>query len=260
MLSVSEYIDHGFSRPYHVDKEQKQAIGTIKHLNGNTFVYGKAAGTLTPNMGAKIKNPQDVSQEIIGAAAVSGATKITVTLDSTDGPTYNRKMPENYLANGVIVIFPAAKSCMVRTIISNTAQTATNSSTKTFDVELDAPIVCDLTTSDVAEMTASPWAAVVPNTATKLTDNLCSVCGIPTCDAVDGDFLWFQIGGMTWTSPDAALGAGASNRDARYNGDGSVSDGDDTNTADIEQRAGFVVANDKGGGQGAPFIMLDPMV
>ena len=232
----------GSGRPYEPDDVQKFPIGTVIQLGIDKFVYGKAAGTLAPNMAAKIKNPQDVSQEVIGAAAVAGVTSIVLTLDNTDGPTYNGLLPENYLAGGRVVVFPAAGGVtfFVRGILSNTAVT-TNGSTATFTVELDAPIPCALTTSDVAEAIASPWAAVVPNTATKLTDNLCSVCGIPTCRATTGQFLWFQIGGIIWDSPDAACGAGASNRDVRYNGDGSVSDGDDTNTADIEQRCGFVL-------------------
>ena len=255
------YAFEGAGRPWKPDDIQQVPIGTVIQLGIDKFVYGHAAGTVIPNFGAKIKNPQDVSQEIIGADADIYATSIVLTLDNTDGPTYNGLLPENYLAGGRVVVFPAGNDPenFTRTILSNTAVTV-NGGTATFTVELDAPIPVALTTSDVAEAMASPWAAVVPNTATKLTDNLCSVCGIPTCKATSGQFLWFQIGGIIWTSPDAALGAGASNRDARYNGDGSVSDGDDIYTADIEQRCGFVLANDKGEGQGAPFIMLDPMV
>lgn len=254
------FIMSGSGRPYEADDVQKFPIGTVLSLGLDKFVYGKAAGTVIPNMAAKIKDPQCASQEVLGADAVAGATSIVITLDSTDGPTYNGNLPANYLAGGRVVIFPAGNDPedIVRGILSNTAITGGAGGTTT--IELDAPIPIALTTSDVAEAIASPWAAVVPNTATKLTDNLCSVCGVPTCPATSGQFLWFQVGGITWVSPDAALGAGASNRDARYNGDGSISDGDDTNTADIEQRAGFVVCNDKGGGQGAPFVMLDPMV
>jgi len=251
----------GAGRPWKVDTTQQFPIGTVIQLGIDKFVYGKAAGTVLPNFGGKVKDPQTVSQEVLGAAADIYATTITLTLDSTDGPTYNGLLPENYLAGGRVVVFPAGNDPenFQRTILSNTAVTV-NGGTATFDVTLDAPIPIALTTSDVAEATCSPWAAVVPNTSTKLTDNLCSVCGIPTCKATSGQFLWFQIGGIMWVSPDAACGAGASNRDVRYNGDGSVSDGDDTNTIDIEQRCGWVVANDKGGGQGAPFIMMDPMV
>jgi len=251
----------GAGRPWKPDTVQQFPIGTVIQLGIDKFVYGCAAGTVLPNFGAKIKNPQDISQEIIGADAAIYATTITLTLDNTDGPAYDGLLPENYLAGGRVVVFPAGNDPedFVRTILSNTAVTV-NGSTATFDVELDAPIPIALTVSDVAEAVASPWAAVVPGTATKLADNLCSVCGIPTCVATSGQFLWFQIGGIIWSSPDAALGAGASNRDARYNGDGSISDGDDVNTTLIEQRCGFVVANDKGAGQGAPFIMLDPMV
>lgn len=251
----------GVGRPYEADTYQKYPIGTVMQLGIDKFVYGKAAGTVIPNFGAKIKNPQDVSQEAIGAAAAIGATTITLTLDNTDGPAYDGLLPANYLAGGRVVVFPAGNDPenFTRSILSNTAVTV-NGSTATFDVELDAPIPIALTTSDVAEAIASPWAAVVPGTATRLTDNICSVCGVPTCKATSGQFLWFQVAGIIWVSPDAALGTGASNRAARYNGDGSLSDGDDTNTTVIAQDGGWVVANDKGAGQGAPFVMMASLI
>ncbi len=235
-------------------------IGSRLALGGRVFHYAKSGGVLTPNMGAKIKNPQDVSQEVLGAAAVAGATSIVLKLDNTDGPTYDGLLPANYLAGGYVVVFPAGDPAFVRGIISHTAVTV-NAGTASFTALLDAPIPCDLTIADVAEAMASPYALVVPNTATKLTDNLTTTIGVPACPAISGDHLWLQTWGPCWVSPHAAVGALASNKAAYFVGDGALGEGQETTgiadkIAVIGQYAGFVLANDKGGGQGAPFVML----
>jgi hypothetical protein len=229
-------------------------VGSRLMIGARVFHYAKAGGSLIPDMGAKVKNPQDVSQEVLGAAATKGDTSLVLTLDNTDGPSYNGLLPADYLKGGYAVVFPAAgNKAFVRGILSNTAVTV-NPGTATFTVTLDAPIPLNLTTSDLAEAMASPYACVAPNTATKLQDNLCTSIGVPTVPAVSGDYLWIQTWGPCWVAPHAGLGTGASNRAAYFVGDGALAD--EADATPIEQIAGFVLANDKGGGQGAPFVML----
>lgn len=234
---------------------QMYPIGFGIKMGNRVYHYAHAEGTLVPDLGAKVKNPQDISQEALGAAASAGDTSIVLTLDNTDGPTYNGLLPQDYLKGGTVVIFPAGgNKTIIRGIKSNTAVTV-NPSTAHFTVTLDAPIPCDLTIADVAEAIASPYKAVVPYTATKLSCELSACCGIPSVPAVDGDYLWLQTAGPTWAAPDAGLGVGANNREAVFGGDGALAS--PKTLTHGEQRAGYVMGNDKGDGQGAPFVFLD---
>jgi len=237
------------------DSAQLYDIGAWFYYNNCWYVYSKAGGTVAMNMGAKIKDPQTVSNETVGAAAAQYATELIITVDSTDGPSYDGTLPKDYLKGGDVVVFLTAGATygFKRGILRNTA-VASGGGTSTLTLDMPIPYAVDAAAT--AEAQCHFARVVVPNTSTKLQDNLCSVAGIPVCRATSGQWLWLQTWGPCWTSPDAALGAGASNRDGRFNGDGSISDGDDTNTADIEQQAGWVIANDKGAGQGAPFVYL----
>lgn len=242
-----------------VSTVQRYEIGARLQIGPRVYHYAKAGGTLNPSMGAKIKNPQDVSQHVLGANAAVGATELVLTLDNTDGPTYNGLLPADYLKGGTVVVF-AALGTFVRGITGNTAVTV-NAGTATFTATLDAPIPVAVTTADNAEAIASMYANVVPNTATKLTDNLTACCGVPSRAAVSGEYVWLQTWGPSWVSPHAAVGVAASDKAAYFVGDGALGQGAETTgiaaaIGTIGQLAGFVMANDKGGGQGAPFIML----
>jgi hypothetical protein len=240
-----------------IDSSQLYDIATKWVYNGKVYHYAYAAGTIGGNMGAKIKDPQLVSQETVGAAAAIYATQLTITLDTTDGTDYDGNIAANYLKGGNVVVFVTAGATytFVRGILRNTAVTGSAGGTSV--LTLDAPIPVAVDAAAVAEADASPWAAIVPNTGTKLQDNLVSCCGVPTVRLTSGHWGWVQTWGPCWISPAASLGDNTtSNRGAWFQGDASLADGAATDTHGLQQYAGWVMNNDKGAGQGAPFVYL----
>jgi hypothetical protein len=241
------------------DTIQQYDIGTKFEYNGKVYFYAKAAGTVVPNMGAKVKNEQDTQQRAIQAIAAQYATSITVTTVSPDGPSYNGSFAKDYLKGGHVVVFPAVGMTYTfcRGIVGNDVLAAAG----TLKLYLDAPIPVALTTSGAAEINASPWAAVVPNTATHVTDNLTACCGVPTLRTTTGTWLWVQTWGPCWVSPHSGVGAAASDLAAFFVGDGSLGQGHESTgisytIGEIGQHAGWVMSEGHGGGQAAPFVYL----
>jgi hypothetical protein len=185
---------------------------------------------------------------------------IVLGLDNTDGPTYNGLLTKDYLKNGYVVVF-AALGTFVRQILSNTAVTV-NAGIAYTTVTLDAPTPVDVTVADTAEAIASPYALVAQGADCKINQGFCTTIGVPTVAAISGQFLWLQTWGPCWVSPHALVGSRDTDKAAFFVGDGSLGDGGEVSPTGgltqsvIAQRAGFVLANDKGTGQGAPFIML----
>jgi hypothetical protein len=241
------------------DTVQQYDIGTKWDFNGKTYHYAYAGGTVTPNMGAKIKNEQDTQQRAIQANAAQYATEITITTVSPDGPSYDGTFAKNYLKGGHVVVFPAAG--MVYTFCRGIMGNDVLAAAGTLKLYLDAPIPYAITTSGHAEVMASPWANVVPNTSTHVTDNLTACCGIPAVRATVGQWLWVQTWGPVWNSPHAGVGAAASDMGVYMLGDGSFGEGyESTGIAhvigEIGQYAGWVMSTGYGGGQAAPFVYL----
>ncbi len=236
------------------DTVQKYDIATKYEFNGKVFHYARAVGTVTTNYAAKVYNHQDVGYRVAVATSAVGATDISVTTTANDNLAGVAAKDE--LKGGVCVIFEKTLGVGYEQtfgILGNDAL----ASYGTLKIYLDSPLTQAFTVAVAyAEANASPWAKVATTGGTVLADNISSNVGIPACRATTGQWLWIQTWGLCWTSPDAALGAGTNNRDARFNGDGSISDGDDTNTTVIAQRAGWVLSNAYGGGQGAPFVYL----
>ena len=236
------------------DDIQQYDIATKYEFNGKVYHYARAVGTITTNLAVKIYNHQDVGYRIAAATSDVGATDISVTTTVDDNLA--GVAAEDELKGGVCVIFEKTLGAGYEQtfgILGNDALAAYG----TLKIYLDGPLTQAFTNAIAyAEATASPWAKVAVSGSTVLVDNLSTNCGVACCHATTGQWLWVQTWGMVWLSPDADLGAGTNNRDARFNGDGSLSDGDDTNTTVIAQRGGWVATNAFGGGQGAPFVYL----
>lgn len=235
-------------------------IGTKWEFNGKWYRYACAYGTVAPNMGCKVKDPEETGAgRVLYEAATAYDESVVVVLVSPDGPAYDGHMPLNYLKGGMAVFFPAAGATygFTRGIIGNT-EIITGHSDLNVTLYLDAPIPHDLTTACTVEINASPWAAVCLNTNTKIQDNLTSCCGVPTLLTTTGRYLWVQTKGPVWISPAASLGDNtASNRGAWFQGDGSLADGAATDTHGLQQYAGWVISNLVGGTQAAPFVYLN---
>lgn len=249
-----DIIKVGSAVPYEVDTLQKYDIGQIIHLGDKAFAYSCAKGIVAPNMGCKPYNHQDLTNQTLHAAAVTGDTQIWVHTSSNDGIA--GVFTADFLKGGQVVVFPAAGAMytFTRGIVASSAVASASEILLT----LDAPIPYDLTTSATAEAIRSPWAQVCQSqgTAPAIDQGLCSCVGVPTLYATDGKYLWLQTWGFCWISPTATLGNSTNNnRGAWFQGDGSVGDHAHLDNA-IGQYAGWVAANDYGGGQGAPFVYL----
>lgn len=231
---------------------QKYALGTrMRKPDGREFVYAKAGATLNPDMGAKSYNTQHIAYATIAAAAAAGAVEVVLDVAASDGDAGNGAIAANELAGGYIVIFPHSSNTFVRQIVSNTAVPAGGGEcTIALDDPIPAALVAD---SDHGEAMASPYLDV-RNT----TEATSSVVGVPTWPATVGQYLWLQVKGITWIAPQAEVSVGTNNRQIVFRHDGSIDEHDysDANVAK-GQHAGYVVQNAAGGGQGAPFIMLD---
>lgn len=231
---------------------QKYKIGSRLQIGSKVYHYGRAGGVLSPNVGAKVKNPQDVLHENC-AAALAGATSLTITLTvaNNDGPTYDGLVPANYFEGGTVVIY-AVLGTIVRGILANTA-ILVNPGTATCVLILDAPL--PVATGAVwTAVIASPYACVVINTETKLNDVLHPVAGVPTRITESGDYLWLQTWGPCWISPNP-LHWGAANLMAVYfGGDGAIQD--HSGDAGIQQYAGWYMGQLHDGTIGEPFVFL----
>jgi hypothetical protein len=226
-------------------------IGTKWEYNGRVYHYAQASGTVGPNMAVKPYNHQDIQNVSVQAAAVAGATSIYVT--TTAASNLAGVAAKNCMKGGTAVIFDAtgAEYGFIVGIVGNPALAAYG----TLRLDLDTPIPFALTTSDTVEAIASPWYKVTLGTGTVLNQGLCSACGVPAVRATTGQYLWVQTWGPCWVSPSATCGVGDNNRGAWFQGDGSVTD-QDASLANLGSYAGWVMANDYGAGQGAPFIYL----
>ena len=233
---------------------QKYDIATKYEFNGKAYHYARAVGTVSANLAVKVYNHQDVGYRVAAATSLVGATDISVTTTVNDNLAGVAAKDE--LKGGICVIFEKTLGAGYEQtfgILGNDALAAYG----TLKIYLDSPLTQEFTLATAyAEANASPWAKVAISGSTVLVDNRSVNCGVACCYATTGQWLWVQTWGLCWLSPDAALGTGTNNMDARFNGDGSLSDGDDTNTTVIAQRAGWVVSRAYGGGQGAPFVYL----
>ena len=217
--------------------------------DGRIFRYALAGGTLIPGQGVKSYHEQHIAYAVFPAAAAAGTTTLSVTVAAHDGSiaTHDGTLVENELVGGYILIFDktATNMTVFRQILSNTAVASGGGTTV---ITIDDPIPNALSTSDACECMASPYLSVVNDT-----DENKAVVGLPSMVATVGQYLWIQTYGPCWIAPHADVGTGANVHEAFFNHDGSLGiHGDGASL----QHAGFVMTRARGGGQGAPFIML----
>lgn len=242
---------------YLPDDIQKYNIGTGLIKGNKAYFYAYCKTTIGPNMFAKVYNTQDIANSAIAVAASKGATQIAVTASSSSGLAHGGVFALNYLKGGQVVVFPAAGAAytFTSTIVGSSVLAATG----TIYLDLEEPIPCDITTGATAEATASPWKNIVPMGSTyspsTLSGGLFSACGVAKCLLTSGQWGWLQTYGPTWVSPAASLGAGENSKGAWIQADGSLTD-QDYALANLGMYAGWVMANDVAGGQGAPFVWL----
>lgn len=219
--------------------------------DGRVFYYAKAGATLNPDLGCMPNDEQEVAYTTIAAAAVLGATSIVIDVGAADGIAGDGVIAVNALVNGYVVVFPHSSNSFVRLITANTV-VAGGGGECTLTLLNGIPAALDAGDVDHGELMASPYADV-----RALATNTTSVLGVPSWAATVGQFLWIQTWGVCWIAPQGSVSVGNNHRQVVFRHDGSIDDHDsaDANVAQ-GQHAGFVLKQARGGGQGAPFVML----
>lgn len=229
---------------------QKHEIGTrLVTDDGDVFRYVMAGGTLNSDLGCVPQYTQEVGYNTIAASAIVGATTIVVDMGASDGIAEGGVIAVDYLKNGRLLIFPHSENSFVRRILTNTVTAGATEMTLTLDRGIPHAITVDL---DHMEAMASPYKNVITSTSAQK-----SVVGVPTSAMTIGQFGWIQTWGIVWLAPQATVSVGNNHRQVVFRHDGSVDDHDYNDAVVTQaQHAGFILKDTRGGGQGAPFMML----
>lgn len=229
---------------------QKHEIGSrLVTDDGDVFRYVMAGGTLNSDLGCSPQYTQEVGYNTIAASAVVGATSIVVDMAATDGIAEGGVIAVDYLKNGRLLIFPHSENSFVRRILTNTVTAGATEMTLTLDRGIPHAITVDV---DHMEAMASPYKNVINSTSVQK-----SVVGVPTSAMTVGQYGWIQTWGICWIAPQGTVSVGNNHRQVVFRHDGSVDDHDYNDAVVTQaQHAGFILKDTRGGGQGAPFIML----
>lgn len=227
--------------------------GSFMRLGNKEFVYAIAGNTLNPDKGAMNLLQQAVAQNTIARTYAAGVTEIVVDIAATDGNDADGAFAKDELKGGEIVIWPHDENGFTRGIVSNT-KTKGGGEVDEMTVVLDSPTPYALDiNADHMEIIASPYSAVSESGG----NDWAMVMGMPTVVATEGQGLWLQVGGPSWCAPQGVVGAAAGVLETVFRNDGSL----EIRTVALDnmnqQHAGVVICTARGGGgQGAPFVML----
>lgn len=237
--------------PYRQDDNQEFPYGSYMRLGDKGFVYGKAYSLLDTAFGAWCSEAQKMGYMVTAADIVAGATVVTITVTATQNIT------ENQLAGGYLQMFANTIDVFTRGIVSNTAIVSSGVMT----VVMDSPSPVDVSAGAGVEAHISPYSSLI-NTAggadAPQGGHFNMIMGMPTYPAEAGNSLWLQVSGPIWIVLDVLVGAEDGDIEAVFGSNGSISVRN-TTTKLHAQHAGFIIAAayGGGGGQGAPFLMLD---
>ncbi|MBA7670044.1 hypothetical protein ES703_78186 [subsurface metagenome] len=237
-----------------VSAVQNYNIGSRMQVDGRTFYYSSAGGTLNCDQGAFNALPQHVGFAALPTALTLAASyTLVVTVGAGDGAAGNGNIALNELFGGYIVIFMPGGESINRQVVGNTAVTGGGDMT----VTLDRPLGQDVPNTEHAEILASPYRLVLTMGVGTPRLSFCSVMGMPPVSADINEFLWLQTWGPVWIAPQGGVSVGTLNRRVYFREDGSImaNTPGDPIYADA-QYAGYVLANAQALGQGAAFIQL----
>ena len=238
-----------------VDSVQKYPIGT-KLLDGErVFYYGKASsvGISKTDYGIKNGYRQHVRYGAVTAVAVAGDKEITITVNASDGVLGDGDIAVNELAGGFVVVFNHDEDAFVCRILENTATDGGGDITLTLQDEI--PVALATGNVDHAECMAH-WALGCEYN----TDTEEPVIGVAHAKVAANSWFWLQTWGPCWLGP---TGIGPGNAPDRHNvllqstGEvlGETADAGEVVGLEMQQ-GGFTLCHAIGGGQGAPFFML----
>lgn len=232
---------------------KRYRTGARMQIGDKVFHYGQAGGICLDNQLSFMMNGQDSPMTAIlaGGVAPLGVSRVTIMLANGGGPAQNGAWPVNYLEGGS-VIFMTAGGIYIRGIRTNTVVAAGGGATT---ITIDRPTLAALIAADSTEVSCSRYATIVPPGGVTDGSAFANAVGLATVPCAANDWLWFQTWGPCWFGMDATIGVAAQNRIAYVAPDGSAHA---LATAGAEwQKAGTLVNNAIGGGQGAPFLNLE---
>lgn len=245
---VSTAYDLGI---YAIDTVQRFRFGT-RYLtdDGRVFKFGKAGGTLNPDLGCHSYVAQHVAYATVAASTAVGVIDFKIDVAASDGAAASGVIAVDELQGGYVIIFPHSSNSMHRYIEGNTVVASGGGEmTLTVDAPLNIATVVDVTH---AECMASPYSDV-----RNLTTGLRSVIGIPTVPATASTYTWLQTWGPCWVAPQGEVGDAAHDAQVVFRHDGSIDEHDYSDAyVTKQQHAGFIMSHATAGTQGAPFIFL----
>lgn len=235
-----------------ITEAQIYPVGT-KMLDGErVFYYAKASAVGVPKTDYGVKNGyrQHISYTTVAVAASAGDKELVIDTDTND---YNSGViAENELAGGFVVVFNHDDDAFTCRILENTAVdgSGTTEMTLTLQDELPVDLVADV---DHAECMAH-WASGCEWN----TDNEEPVVGVAHMKVPANWWFWLQTWGPCWLGPSSAGPCEAAHKhQVVFESTGEVDNHDDDSAIhEYQQHAGFGLCHAIGGGQGAPFLML----
>lgn len=235
------------------DLVQQYPVGT-KLIDGErVFYYAKASsvGVTKTDYGVKNGYRQHVRYGAVTAVASAGDKEITITVNASDGVLGDGDIAANELAGGFVVVFNHDDDAFVCRILENTATDGGGDITLQLQDEL--PVALTTGAVDHAECMAH-WALGCEYN----TDNEEPVVGVAHAKVTADYWFWLQTWGPCWLGPSSSGPAEAAHKhQIVFESTGEVDNHDDDSAIlEYQQHAGFGLCHAIGGGQGAPFFML----
>jgi len=239
---------------YEVSATALMRLGTRLVRGDCVYKYVKAGGTLDPDFGCWGYNWQCITFAAAPVAKSAGTNVISMTVGASDGPAADGVLAAHYLEGGRVVVFSDTVSTFSMQIVDNTA-VASGGGTTVLTLEDDIPVAIATATSYIEAM-----PSLYVDVRTGNSGGTRPFLGVPLVAlSTTYPYGWIQTWGPTWVTPQAALGASASNNVAVFRHDGSVDDCDysDANNSPKCQHAGRVLTRTAAGAQAAPFLFLE---
>lgn len=233
--------------------------------DGRVYKYSYAVGAVKTSRGCGNAQAQPCAWSSLASTSVAGSYEVSITTGATQPGTDNANtsiFTKDGLAGGYVILFDGGTDVnSVRGIVANDAVATSGGTLKLY---LDTPLNLELTSSDIAEVMASPYMNVSYNSGGSAAPSIC----VPCVAAGATNYFWGQTWGPCWCVPQATAGdsqGGAGigeNMGLIFRHDGTI-EGHNASTAVggtgfnyHQQHAGFILGCSASRTQGAPFFML----
>ena len=262
--SVKDHADTTNLGVFQAETTQRFMPGT-RYLtwDGRVYKYAYSGGACRSSHGCHRTLAQALGWSALSATIPVGSDYVTVTTGATQPGTDGAATSifiKDALQGGYICLFDGGTTVSgLRAITGNDGLLTGGGTLKVY---LDVPINLELGTSDVAEITMSPYYYVKYASSVKG-----GIIGVPTIAiAAAGSWFWIQTWGPIWIVPQSAFGDNTTDGKEQIQGvfrhDGSVDAHQNASATGgtgynyHQQHAGFMLFTGASKGQGAPFMML----